>query len=293
MLETTELQSHMQDQWIFISISLLIGLIGLAIAKKRGALRIFNINPPVPIRGKDVLIGFSLFLFIEMIIAPLIVAAILFWKGEEINDLHFTPFQKGLVNLFVILSGFFAIVLSNLTLPPANRKVLWNQSVYSFLYQCKIGIISWFVAYPLVLAFSQLIAVGVSFISNKAPIEQHVVQQLRENAGSELFTFLGMAIVILVPMTEEYLFRGLLQNWLKQKWNSRVWAIGISSLIFTAFHYSSSQGVSNIELLSSLFFLSCILGFLYEKQQSLWASIGLHAFFNFMTILFIYSFPVK
>ena len=61
----------------------------------------------------------------------------------------------------------------------------------------------------------------------------------------------------------------------------------IASLIFAAFHFSTSQGLNNIELLVSLFVLSCFLGFLYERQESLLASMALHATFNAISILAI------
>ena len=102
-----------------------------------------------------------------------------------------------------------------------------------------------------------------------------------------LFIAMAPAVIILVPITEEFLFRGLLQSWLKQKLRSPLCSILFSSGIFVFFHYSSQLGLSNIPLLSSLFVLSCMLGYLYERQHSLWAPIGLHCFFNFMSLLLL------
>jgi uncharacterized protein len=64
-------------------------------------------------------------------------------------------------------------------------------------------------------------------------------------------------------------------------------SILLASLIFAFFHFSYSQGIDNIEVITSLFVFSCFLGFVYERQQSLWASVGLHALFNAISVVLI------
>ena len=120
-----------------------------------------------------------------------------------------------------------------------------------------------------------------------APEEQIAVKYLRTVAQFPLlFTVASLLIVFIVPIAEELLFRGFLQTWLKQKvgWGK---AILITSIIFSLFHFSTQQGAHNLSLLSSLFILSCFLGFLYERQQSLFASIALHMVFNGVSILLL------
>ena len=94
-----------------------------------------------------------------------------------------------------------------------------------------------------------------------------------------LFVFL-MAIV--PAFCEEVLFRGLIYNGLK-KWNS-MGAVFISSLFFMLMHGSPDQTVHQ-------FLLGIILALLVDATGSLWASILLHFFNNFiaLTINFIYS----
>ena len=83
---------------------------------------------------------------------------------------------------------------------------------------------------------------------------------------------------------EEFLFRGVLQNFLK-KYFKRDVSIIITSLVFAFFHYSPSQKLSNISIIGSLFVLACFLSFLYERQKSLFAPIFLHATFNAISII--------
>ena len=90
-------------------------------------------------------------------------------------------------------------------------------------------------------------------------------------------------IVIMVPLAEEMLFRGFFQNWIIQR-IGRFKGILVTSLLFAGFHFSISQGWANVELLLSLFVLSCYLGFIYERQRSLWAAAGLHMAFNAFSV---------
>ena len=73
-------------------------------------------------------------------------------------------------------------------------------------------------------------------------------------------------IIIAAPVTEEFIFRGMLQNWLKTKLGTKS-AIITASACFALFHLSSSQGLGNISLALSLFSFACFLGFIYEKQK--------------------------
>jgi membrane protease YdiL (CAAX protease family) len=103
-----------------------------------------------------------------------------------------------------------------------------------------------------------------------------------------LFWSSVILIVTLVPFLEEVLFRGFLQTWLRRVVGVSG-AIWLTALTFALFHFSTSQGADNVELISSLFVLGCFLSFLRERQRSLWAPIGLHAAFNAISILMIYT----
>jgi membrane protease YdiL (CAAX protease family) len=95
------------------------------------------------------------------------------------------------------------------------------------------------------------------------------------------------------PLAEETFFRGMLQTSLVQKgWGFLVafppdrtytpppyqrWAaILICSFLFCAMH--------SVDHMPILFVLSVGLGYLYERTGNLWASIVLHAAFNWWTL---------
>ena len=97
-------------------------------------------------------------------------------------------------------------------------------------------------------------------------------------------------ILIAAPIIEEFLFRGCLMTYLKRYMPPKG-AITLSALCFSLFHFAPSQGFGNISLVASLFVLALFLGFIYERQASLFASIGLHMTFNAVSTFRILFFP--
>jgi membrane protease YdiL (CAAX protease family) len=68
-------------------------------------------------------------------------------------------------------------------------------------------------------------------------------------------------------------------------------AILLSALCFALFHFAPSQGIGNISLVGSLFLFALFLGFIYERQASLFASVGLHMTFNTVSTFRILFYP--
>ncbi len=291
--ETLDIQAQLQQKWIIFWWGLVTGLLTLSLAIRQGLFRPFQASPFPVIRGVDVLKGFIFFLFVDFLFIPALVGVAFYVAGQDPQ--HFMvlhPQGKSWLQLLVVGGGFFAVLLAYLELTVEQRKQLWQQTSTPWYWNVGLGIVTWFVCYPLVLAFNQLVSIGVWHLFHHSPIEQVAVQYLRKTLEQPLlFTASALAVTTLVPLTEEFLFRGLLQSWLKHKFHHAPIAIVIASCVFTLFHYSSTQGMTNIELLSSLFILSCVLGFLYERQRSLWAPVGLHSFFNLMSLLMIFNEP--
>ena len=95
-----------------------------------------------------------------------------------------------------------------------------------------------------------------------------------------------LSIVVLVPVVEEILFRGLIQGWLKRRLGLK-WGLSFSILIFTAAHFSFSHGLGNIEILLTLLVIAFFLTITYENRGTLWASLGLHSSFNALTSIVV------
>ena len=113
--------------------------------------------------------------------------------------------------------------------------------------------------------------------------EQVAVKYLKTTFENPAMTVLALiSIVIIAPIVEEFLFRGALQTYLKRRLPPKT-AIIVASACFGLFHFSFEQGFGNISLIVSLFVFGTFLGYVYEKQGSLYASIGLHLAFNFIS----------
>lgn len=94
-----------------------------------------------------------------------------------------------------------------------------------------------------------------------------------------LWKLLGaLAAIVMAPLAEEIFFRGLLQSMLRRYLRSPWLAILLTSAIFAVAHRQ------NIQDLPSLFALSVMLGYAYERSGRLFTPILIHAMFNALFI---------
>jgi len=150
-----------------------------------------------------------------------------------------------------------------------------------------MGIVGWCISFPCVLIVGLCARYISIWIWGQADIEQVAVKQLKLTMGIPyLFGLMAFAIIIVVPVMEELLFRGFLQNFLK-RYLGRNWAMVLAAVIFALAHFSPSQGVGNFQLILSLLALSFFLSFIYEREQTLFASMALHMAFNGFSVMLI------
>ncbi len=100
-----------------------------------------------------------------------------------------------------------------------------------------------------------------------------------------LRVFIIVTTVIVGPVLEEMLFRGLLQTMMRSFFESRnrIWlAILISSGLFAMVHANAGHW-------PALFMLALCLGYSYEKSGSLLRPIFIHSLFNSVAIIMVLS----
>lgn len=283
-----EIEAQLHDKWLIFWWALMIGAVALGIAWRMGFFKPFKSSFLPAISGEDVLRGFCAFVVMEVFVVPLFLTFFMTLMGWQVK--LETPQAKVWLNLFMVLGGFVAAIFAYSFLSAEKRELLWKQKDHVSLHPILLGMAAWLICFPIVLAFNQIISIAMWHLFHHDLVEQSVVIGLREAKEFPfLFALTALAIVTIVPFTEEFLFRGLLQTWLKRKLGLPWLAVIIASLVFACFHFTMAQGVTNIELLSSLFLLSCMLGYLFERERTLWASIGLHGFFNLMSLLMIFQ----
>ena len=118
---------------------------------------------------------------------------------------------------------------------------------------------------------------------------------LREMSDNNTTGHLLLVIIlaaVVAPLTEEILFRGLLQSWLAGMFRSRWIAIAASAGIFSLFHLAARENaavgeisLARVETIPALFVLGLVLGYAYEKSGSLWRPIMIHLVFNGLSLL--------
>lgn len=92
--------------------------------------------------------------------------------------------------------------------------------------------------------------------------------------------------VFFVALWEEILFRGYAQNILeacfadKMKRYSWIFAIGISSLLFTIFHLFNTNELTFSLRFFNVFFGSLVIGYAYYKTRNIWVSVFVHGGYN-------------
>ena len=103
-------------------------------------------------------------------------------------------------------------------------------------------------------------------------------------ADKFVFALEALELVCIAPLIEEFLFRGFLNNLLREKVNAFV-RMSIVSIIFAVLHIPYIQNW--IQFIAYLIF-SIVLFLMYERRRSLFDAILLHSLLNgLLVILFI------
>ena len=134
--------------------------------------------------------------------------------------------------------------------------------------------------WPLVLAAMSLtFLVTKKLYGHEYQIPQHeALKLLTESAAIPLQVALAIMAILIAPLVEELLFRGLFQTMIRS-YLRRPWpAIVLASLLFAAIHEDRSHW-------PSLFVLALGLGYAYESSGSLLRPIFMHALFNGINIV--------
>lgn len=193
--------------------------------------------------------------------------------------------QKAGLAAFQPPDGFGAVLLGTL----GFQGVAWLLILF-FLRQHQVG---WREALgvcgpqlPRALLLALLLAIailpvawGLQIISMDAltragwpPEEQLAVTLLANTKSWWMRIYLGAFAVVLAPVAEEFIFRGMLYPLVKQLGSPRYALFGTSA-VFALIHLDAGT-------LVPLFVLALALTWLYEKTDNLLAPITAHALFN-------------
>lgn len=131
------------------------------------------------------------------------------------------------------------------------------------------------------LVYYGLLVISFLIVGSFTDINLQQKQELGfDNLLSPVEKAMGfMALVLLPPIVEEFLFRGFLFGGLRTKL-SFAWATFITSVLFAVPHlFASSEGLLWVAGIDT-FILSIILCYLREKTGALWAPMAIHGIKN-------------
>lgn len=266
--------------------------IALWIGWKRGFFAIpKKASPP---ENPPTLLLTSLLFFVYLVlgsIAPILFSSLfIHWigGGNRVAILTCTTFMT-------TLTIAVSILLFCQMMPRAVRLTVFGRDrSFSLKNDFYIALYAWLISFPCTLFLGTGLELMLFLFTGTFELpDQIAVFFLKMTFDSPLYFSLAiLTVVALAPLIEEICFRGFLQTYLRRYLSPTI-SLMLASLIFTLFHFSFSQGLGNIPILGSLFLLGCFLGFLYEKQGSLFAPIFLHALFNAVSVANLYFLGIE
>ena len=137
------------------------------------------------------------------------------------------------------------------------------------------------ILWTLVLAYAvqHAVSIIIGFLAFMLPETVAAYEEMVESAGLTDYSLTWVfAVVILPPLVEETVFRGLILHYLK-KGGARFWAANlIQAVLFGIYHGNLVQGIY-------AFCIGVLLGYLAERYGSLIIPVMIHALFNFFGTL--------
>jgi len=125
---------------------------------------------------------------------------------------------------------------------------------------------------------------GVALEKIGLPVENQRAVDIFLGIQSIWFRVLfGFFAVVIAPVAEEFVFRGMLYPFVKQLGSPRAALFGVSAL-FAEIHFDAGT-------LVPLFALALVLTWLYEKTDRLLAPIAVHSLFNATNLVALYFLP--
>jgi membrane protease YdiL (CAAX protease family) len=192
---------------------------------------------------------------------------------------HFLPKQsRDLLPFFhFVLSTFsfqgVALVLGHHFLK--QHELTWGEFLGLTDGQVKravsVALMAGVVLVPAALALNTLLAEAMSLLRME-PVEQVAIKVVQANEAWWQRLSLGVTTIVVAPLAEEMIFRGILYSFIKQLGHPKLALYG-TALLFAAAH-------TNLLIFLPLACLGVALALLYERTNKLLTSVVTHSFFN-------------
>ncbi|MEM9080781.1 MAG: type II CAAX endopeptidase family protein [Verrucomicrobiota bacterium] len=136
----------------------------------------------------------------------------------------------------------------------------------------------------IVATFVGLIVIGLALspFRQSEEVEPFMLEMIQ---GTDFLVLLFLGVVVGAPLFEEFFFRGLLHEGLKQSFLGRWGAILLTAGFFAVIHLQYEDPTAFV----MLFFLGLMFGWARELTGSLWIPIAMHAFNNLFATVRVYA----
>jgi membrane protease YdiL (CAAX protease family) len=219
------------------------------------------------------------------------------FKGntEDIMDKLFVPENAGILRFVQFISALFLFLIPAIV----YAKICHRRSFAHLGFRHKVTVGQGLVV--IVLMFACLPLVGMlSELTEMLPFSEGTMKKFRlaEEEYAKQISVIGrmdgfldfvislFMLAILPAIFEETLFRGAAQNLLSRWFKMPVLAIIVTSIIFSAVHFSYLGFLSRL-------LLGFILGWLYYRTGNLWLSIIGHVTNNAVALTVLYIMKLK
>ncbi len=276
-----------QADYVLMALGLAIVLAWFTRSFVRGTWRIDWRIPSPPsntLTGMDLMFGaFAYVAFAQLGIS---IARLILGNDVETTS---APIQESTtLSPSMVLGGSIGTCATIVALMLIGRRcfnsglVGWGMHVSRFWNQVLIALCLTIVAMPIcygILGATQWIMESVFQLN---PQEHGAIELLRDRSGPEWV--LGLTVInaiLIVPIAEELLFRGLMLPVLARLMNSPTAGLIVSSVLFGMIHFSVGKSVP------ALIVFGIILGATYLRTRSLVTVTLVHSLFNAKTIFWI------
>ncbi|MDR2396625.1 MAG: CPBP family intramembrane metalloprotease [Puniceicoccales bacterium] len=272
---------------IYIFFSILFFLYGLGSLINKAFYKLFHRHTSQDARHKPLAlhwewVPFMLFCF-ACILIPLFIQNICLKLLA--NQLPINPVERTLCVTFLGQMGLLGLLyqiffrITHTFSGGGQTPLRFFQSfLRSFTYYCEV--------LPLLIPITIVWQIFLRWlVEHQYPVAldvQPIVHLLSENVLSPGYLILtGISVICLAPLSEEWLFRGVVYRFLNTRFN-HVIALMVSSFLFAVLHLHFASFLP-------LFFLGCWLGYAYRSTGDIKVSIFLHALFNGTNYLLLVS----
>ena len=180
----------------------------------------------------------------------------------------FVLFLNAIIQLWV---GFVPLVLSKKWL----TKVEWTSFKWKGGRATLLGLLVMGIGIPFIYYFSAKV---------ESLLPSWMLENAMEDDSNAFYQQLGalaksypllviLSTVIIAPLTEELMFRGLIQGVLKNWTNSKHWAVWISAILFAAIHFHVAGFLPRM-------LLGALMGYFVLYSGSIWTAVLMHLSFN-------------